>query len=116
VKLKTVKGNSKFSAWLYSFTYNSYVNYVQRNDYKKKEKITVIADQIKEDDDSDEIHDAQLFELKSQKLGKAGSSQKVVGFLFYAKIFVNLKRKCSPFLTPLNSTLNAFILALKDSA
>jgi hypothetical protein len=45
-----------------------------------------------------------------------GSSQKVVGFGCYAKTFVNLKRKNSTFLTPLNCFLNAFILALKDSA
>ena len=34
----------------------------------------------------------------------------------YAKTLVNLKRKNSTFLTPLNCALNAFILALKDSA
>ena len=71
VKLKTFKGNSKFSTWLYSFTYNFCVNYVQRNTHKKKEKVTVVTDQIKEDDDSQDIEDAQLFELKSEKLGKA---------------------------------------------
>jgi RNA polymerase sigma-70 factor (ECF subfamily) len=71
VKLKTFKGNSKFSTWLYSFTYNFCVNYVQRNDHKKKEKVTVVTDQIKEDDDTDEIEDAQLFELKSENLAKA---------------------------------------------
>jgi len=71
VKLKTFKGNSKFSTWLYSFTYNFCVNYVQRNDHKKKEKVTVITDQIKDDDVSEDIEDAQLFELKSEKLAKA---------------------------------------------
>lgn len=34
----------------------------------------------------------------------------------YANILVNLKRKNSTFLTPLNCALNAFIFALKDSA
>ncbi|MEO9571235.1 MAG: sigma-70 family RNA polymerase sigma factor [Polaribacter sp.] len=69
VKLRTFKGNSKFSTWLYSFTYNFCVNYVQRNAYKKKEKITVVTDQIK-DDAFEEIDDATLFELKSDKLAK----------------------------------------------
>ena len=70
VKLRTFKGNSKFSTWLYSFTYNFCVNYVQRNAYKKKERITVVTDQIKDEDVFDEIDDANLFELKSEKLVK----------------------------------------------
>ena len=71
VKLKTFKGNSKFSTWLYSFTYNFCVNYVQRNTHKKNEKVTVVTDKIKEEDESQDIDDAQLFELKSENLGKA---------------------------------------------
>ncbi|AQS94918.1 RNA polymerase subunit sigma-70 [Polaribacter sp. BM10] len=72
VKLKTFKGNSKFSTWLYSFTYNFCVNYVQRNSHKKKEKVTIVTDQIKENNDSfEEIEDANLLELKSAKLAKA---------------------------------------------
>lgn len=71
VKIRTFKGNSKFSTWLYSFTYNFCVNYVQRDRYKKKEKITVVTDQIKEEDDTSDIEDAQLFKLKSEKLAKA---------------------------------------------
>ena len=70
VKLRTFKGNSKFSTWLYSFTYNFCVNYVQRNSYKKKEKITVVTDQIKDEDVFDEIDEPNLFELKSEKLVK----------------------------------------------
>lgn len=72
VKLRTFKGKSKFSTWLYSFTYNFCVNYVQRNSEKKKEKVTVVTDNIKEDASlDDEIDDATLFELKSEKLAKA---------------------------------------------
>ena len=71
VKLRTFKGNSKFSTWLYSFTYNFCVNYVQRNAFKKKEKVTVVTDQIKDENIFDEIDDANLFELKSKKLAKA---------------------------------------------
>ncbi|AUC86731.1 RNA polymerase subunit sigma-70 [Polaribacter sp. ALD11] len=70
VKLKTFKGTSKFSTWLYSFTYNFCVNYVQRNSYKKKEKVTVVTDQIKENDSFEEVEEANLLELKSKKLAK----------------------------------------------
>ena len=70
VKLKTFKGNSKFSTWLYSFTYNFCVNYVQRNSYKKNQKVTVITDHIKENDTANEIDDLTFFELKSEKLSK----------------------------------------------
>lgn len=71
IKLRTFKGKSKFSTWLYSFTYNFCVNYVQRNTHKKKEKVTVVSDEIKENDTIDEIDDATLFELKSDKLARA---------------------------------------------
>jgi len=71
VKLRTFKGRSKFSTWLYSFTYNFCVNYVQRNVHKKKEKVTVVTDQVKEDASVDEVDDATLFALKSDQLAKA---------------------------------------------
>ena len=72
VKLRTFKGRSKFSTWLYSFTYNFCVNYVQRNTNKKNEKVTVVTDVIKDEDiNENEIDDATLFELKSDKLAKA---------------------------------------------
>ena len=72
VKLRSFKGKSKFSTWLYSFTYNFCVNYVQRNSAKKNEKMTVVTDVIKDEDaETEEIDDASLFELKSDKLAKA---------------------------------------------
>ncbi|WP_075341102.1 RNA polymerase sigma factor [Tenacibaculum agarivorans] len=72
IKLRTFKGKSKFSTWLYSFTYNFCVNYVQRNSAKKNEKVTVVTDVIKDEDTNmDEIDDSSLFELKSDKLAKA---------------------------------------------
>ncbi len=69
VKLRMFKGKSKFSTWLYSFTYNFCVNYVQRDTAKKQEKVTVVTDVIKDEDC--EIDDTSLFELKSEKLAKA---------------------------------------------
>lgn len=71
VKLRTFKGNSKFSTWLYSFTYNFCVNYVQRNSHKKKERVTIVTDVIKEESSLDDIDDKSLLELKSAKLAKA---------------------------------------------
>lgn len=71
VKLRTFKGRSKFSTWLYSFTYNFCVNYVQRNVHKKQEKVTVVTDQVKEDSSVEEIDDAVMFALKSEQLAKA---------------------------------------------
>lgn len=71
VKLRSFKRKSKFSTWLYSFTYNFCVNYVQRNVAKKQEKVTVITDVIKDKDIEEDIDDATLFELKSDKLAKA---------------------------------------------
>jgi len=69
VKLASFKGNSKFSTWLYSFTYNHCVNYVNRNTAKKMEKKAVSSDEIK--DEIDEIEDASLMTLKAAKLKKA---------------------------------------------
>ncbi len=69
-KLKTFKGNSKFSTWLYSFTYNFCVNYVQRIQKKKKEKIISIDDIII-DYSSEEIDDEDMMKLKSKKLAMA---------------------------------------------
>ncbi|MBG6128961.1 RNA polymerase sigma-70 factor (ECF subfamily) [Aquimarina sp. EL_43] len=69
-KLKTFKGNSKFSTWLYSFTYNFCVNYVQRVQKKKKEKIISI-DNIIVEYPSEEIDDEDMMKLKSKKLAMA---------------------------------------------
>ncbi len=38
LKLPCFEGRSKFSTWVYSFTYNHCVNYVSRNRFKKYEK------------------------------------------------------------------------------
>lgn len=64
VKLASFKGRSKFSTWLYAFTYNHCVNYVTRNTAKKIEKRSVSSDSIEnigEDVDS-------TFEFQSMKV------------------------------------------------
>ncbi|GAA0746434.1 MULTISPECIES: RNA polymerase sigma factor [Flavobacteriaceae] len=57
VKLASFKEKSKFSTWLYAFTYNHCVNYVTRNTAKKIEKNAVDYQDIEnisfEEDDKD---------------------------------------------------------------
>ncbi|MEM6894290.1 MAG: RNA polymerase sigma factor [Bacteroidota bacterium] len=70
IKLKSFKGKSKFSTWLYSFTYNFCVNYVNRNKQRK------ISDRSVPVEDSEhklteEVPDESLLELKAKKLEKA---------------------------------------------
>ena len=70
IKLKMFKGKSKFSTWLYSFTYNFCVNYVNRNKQRKMSDKSIPM----EDSEyklSAEIPDENLFEMKSKKLKKA---------------------------------------------
>ncbi len=70
IKLRTFKGRSKFSTWLYSFTYNFCVNYVNRN---KQLKIRDQSVQVDETDHklSEEVPDESLYEMKADKLKKA---------------------------------------------
>lgn len=70
VKLPSFKGKSKFSSWLYSFTYNFCVNYVNRN---KERKMSDQSDQIENSEHrfSVEVDDLSLFQMRSGKLKKA---------------------------------------------
>jgi len=72
IKLRTFKGRSKFSTWLYSFTYNFCVNYVTRNNYKKNEKN--FEGEISDTAENELVEDSSelaLLELKAEKLSKA---------------------------------------------
>ncbi len=69
VKLSSFKGNSKFSTWLYAFTYNHCVNYVNRNTAKKIEKKAVSTDYL--EDEVDDIEDESMLAFKAKKLKEA---------------------------------------------
>jgi len=66
IKLRSFKGRSKFSTWLYSFTYNHCVNYVQRDSEKKKPKVPI--DDYLEKFTSEDLSDENIFSLKTEKL------------------------------------------------
>ena len=70
VKLASFKGKSKFSTWLYAFTYNHCVNYVTRNTAKKIEKQSVDYHDIENVSDS-EIEDNDFLKMRVDKLKKA---------------------------------------------
>lgn len=70
VKLGSFKGRSKFSTWLYSFTYNFCVNYVNRD---KGRKISDKANNIEDTEYklSVEVTDESLLDLQVEKLKRA---------------------------------------------
>lgn len=69
VKLVTFKGNSKFSTWLYSVTYNFCVNYLNRD---KERKISANSNAVEDEYNlAYEVSDYSLFEMKVDKLEKA---------------------------------------------
>lgn len=70
LKLASFKGKSKFSTWLYSFTYNFCVNYVNRNKQRKLSDKSVPLEQ-KEYKLTDEVPDESIYEMKAQTLAIA---------------------------------------------
>ena len=70
IKLASFKGKSKFSTWLYSFTYNFCVNYVNRNKQRKMSDKSVPMDTA-EYKLTEEVPDESIYEMKANKLEKA---------------------------------------------
>jgi len=69
VKLKTFKGESKFSTWMYAFTYNHCINHLNR-EIKGNKNTYSVPDEI-EDEIIDEIADKQILEMKAEKLNQS---------------------------------------------
>ncbi len=85
VKLASFKGNSKFSTWLYAFTYNHCVNYVTRNTERKIQKESVEVSEI--EDLSDVENDYSFHQMKVEKLkialNKVSPDDKMILLLKY---------------------------------
>lgn len=62
IKLASFKGKSKFSTWLYAFTYNHCVNYVTRNTAKKIEKKSVSTEHHDIENIGEDIDSTHEFE------------------------------------------------------
>jgi RNA polymerase sigma factor (sigma-70 family) len=69
VKLGSFKGISKFSTWLYSFTYNFCVNYVNRNKERKINDNSVKFDT--QEEVPVDVTDNLLLQMQVDKLKKA---------------------------------------------
>jgi RNA polymerase sigma factor (sigma-70 family) len=86
VKLGSFKGKSKFSTWLYAFTYNHCVNYVTRNTAKKIEKQSVSSDSIEnigEDIDSTREFDNMRVEQLQKVMEMISPDEKMILLLKY---------------------------------
>ncbi|GGG52791.1 RNA polymerase sigma factor SigX [Croceivirga lutea] len=71
VKLASFKGKSKFTTWLYSFTYNFCVNYVNRNKQRKMSDNSIPMDTAEYKISDEEVSDETIYEMKSAKLAKS---------------------------------------------
>ncbi|WP_111682918.1 RNA polymerase sigma factor [Winogradskyella tangerina] len=86
VKLASFKGKSKFSTWLYAFTYNHCVNYVTRNTAKKIEKQSVSSDSIEnigEDVDSTREFESMRVEQLKRVMELISPDEKMILLLKY---------------------------------
>lgn len=90
IKIKSFSHKSKFSTWLYSFTYNHCVNYVQRDLNKRRNKF-VYTDSENDQDYlntvQNNISDEIIYSMDSEKLNKAleliNPNDKIILFMKY---------------------------------
>lgn len=66
LNISKFKGNSRFSTWLYSITYNLCIDYIR----KIKKQRFVTTDVEIEDEPIEEVSDKQLLEIKIDRLDK----------------------------------------------
>lgn len=89
IKLRTFKGKSKFSTWLYSFTYNFCLNYVQRDQKKKRDTFKDLTHENLSIED--EIPDTEIYQMKADKLKvameKIEPSEKMILLMKYQDDF-----------------------------
>lgn len=67
-KLKSYEGKSKFSTWLFSFTYNFCSNYVRDKSRKKEDMSVPIENHEHYLSDVEDVPEDELFDMKVNKL------------------------------------------------
>lgn len=67
LNLKSFRGESRFSTWLYSFAYNHCVNY-SKTVLKKKHKESALDEELIGDTLADEVSDQEILSLNVEKL------------------------------------------------
>ena len=86
VKLASFKGKSKFSTWLYAFTYNHCVNYANRNTAKKIKQQSVeveVADTVEDVEGNESDFQEMKVEKLKEALNLVSSEEKMILLMKY---------------------------------
>lgn len=88
-RLKQFNGQSSFSTWLYSFTYNFCLNHLNRKHKVKQEKEQELTEELQ--NETEEIDDSEIFALKAEKLkvalDRVGDKEKLILLMKYQDEF-----------------------------